>query len=515
MLRLGCVDSITLFSKCHHGLSYHETRAGVRHPHLQTELLARQIEACQEMEVRTPIYLSAGIDEAALQRHPEWAFKEPSGVTFEPLHAGFKAVCFNTPYLDYLCAQIEEVAEKFDGGDGFFLDIVAERRCYCQFCLDGILASHLDPTRDEDVDTFALLVLENYYARTTAACRVKDENKPVFHNGGHIAKGAPRVLAWQSHLELESLPTGGWSYDHFPISAKYVATLNKPYLGMTGKFHTTWGEFGGFKRPEALQYECNAMLALGARCSVGDQLHPSGAMNRSTYELIGAAYSEVAAKEEWIQGAKPISEIALVSPEALQHDASTRIADRDHTSRAEEGAARMLLELHLQVDIVDLERDLSDYKLVILPDEISLSGPFADKLKTHLARGGRVLASGHSGLDPENQRFVLDESVQVVGRSEWNPDYLIATDLAPEFAIRDPFVIHGGAWNVRAADYEVLAQRANPYFNRAWNHFCSHRNTPDAQTSEFPGVIANEKKDAAASCGVSHPIERNTPTIER
>jgi hypothetical protein len=44
---------------------------------------------------------------------------------------------------------------------------------------------------------------------------------------------------------------------------------------MTGKFHTTWGEFGGFKRPNALRYECAAMLAFGSKCSIGDQLHPA------------------------------------------------------------------------------------------------------------------------------------------------------------------------------------------------------------------------------------------------
>ena len=131
MLQLGRVDSITLFSKCHHGLTYHDTKVGVRHPHLETELLTRQIEACREIDVRTPIYVSAGIDEAALQRHPEWAYKEKNGVTFDPLYAGFKAICFNTPYLDYLCAQIEEVIEMYDGGDGIFLDIVVARRCYC------------------------------------------------------------------------------------------------------------------------------------------------------------------------------------------------------------------------------------------------------------------------------------------------------------------------------------------------------------------------------------------------
>jgi len=42
---------------------------------------------------------------------------------------------------------------------------------------------------------------------------------------------------------------------------------------MTGKFHTMWGEFGGYKHPNALSYECSLMLAYCAGCSIGDQLH--------------------------------------------------------------------------------------------------------------------------------------------------------------------------------------------------------------------------------------------------
>jgi hypothetical protein len=46
-------------------------------------------------------------------------------------------------------------------------------------------------------------------------------------------------------------------------------------------------------------------------------LHLNGEMNRDTYELIGAAYNEVEAKEPWCVGATPVSEVALVSSEAL------------------------------------------------------------------------------------------------------------------------------------------------------------------------------------------------------
>ncbi|BDI29005.1 hypothetical protein CCAX7_10560 [Capsulimonas corticalis] len=500
MLREGHVDSVTLFAKCHHGMSYHETNVGVRHPGMAEDLLPAQLDACREIDVRTPIYISAGLDEASIFAHPDWGYKDRDGRVFEPLSPGFKMLCFNTPYLDYLCAQIEEVVEKFDG-DGIFLDIIGARRCYCSWCMKGMLAEGVNPLDDAQAEEYAARVLQNYYARTTAAARSKDPNHRVFHNSGHIPKGGKAAIQWNSHLELESLPTGGWGYDHFPISAKYAATTGYDFLGMTGKFHTTWGEFGGFKRADALRYECAAMLAFGAKCSIGDQLHPSGEMNPDTYRLVGAAYTEVETKEPWVSGARAVSEIALVSPEALRTDQARGAWDHAH---AEEGAARMLLEAHLLFDVIDLDRDLAPYKLVILPDEIVLSGEnaahqaFARRLEAFVGAGGKLLLSGRSGLTPDQTGFAvwtgLADRLTVAGRSPWNPDYLIPTAALPTSPARGPLVIHGGAWDVVPeldSGLQVLALRAEPYFNRAFDHFCSHFHTPDNGVGPYPGAVGD------------------------
>jgi len=459
MLRWGRVNSVTLFSKCHHGYSYHDTAIGERHPHLHCDLLPLQMEACHEIGVQTPIYISAGLDEVSNGRHPEWGVKAKDGKTFDPLRAGFKLLCFGTPYLDYLCAQIEEAATQFEGRTpGVFLDIIGARRCYCRWCLEGMQAAGLNPASDTDADEYAGHVLHRYFKRTTAACRVRESGMRVFHNSGHVGKGDREgALRFNSHLELESLPTGGWGYDHFPVSAKYAATTGLPFLGMTGKFHQTWGEFGGFKRPEALRYECAAMLAFGARCSIGDQLHPSGQMNPDTYELIGAAYKDVEANEPWAVGAENVVDIALVSPEALAGGAG----GHNQTSAAEEGAARMLLELHAAFDVVDLNADMARYKVVILPDEFTLEpgGPLAGKIAAYLAGGGRLLLSGKSGLTPDLSAFAAD------------------LDLG----------------------------RAVPYFNRTWDHFCSHQHTPDDPDAPepTPGALLDAGRGIAY---FAHPI---------
>ena len=48
-LKLGHVDSITVFSKCHHGWSYHPTEVNEMHPTLSFDLLGAQLEACKEI----------------------------------------------------------------------------------------------------------------------------------------------------------------------------------------------------------------------------------------------------------------------------------------------------------------------------------------------------------------------------------------------------------------------------------------------------------------------------------
>jgi len=297
-LKIAHVDSITCFSCCHHGWSYHPTQVGKMHPHLNFNLLRKQMDACHEIDVNVPVYLSAGLSTLVADMHPEWREIgiEGYGSSFYPgpFHPGFSKLCFNSPYLDHLCRLIEEAVRMFPDGNGIFLDIISQGPCCCKWCIADMKKEGYDPKNEEDRRRFARRTLLKYYRATTDAAKSLNQDMPVFHNSGHVVCGDREILPYFSHLELESLPTGGWGYDHYPMSAAYCRKLGShDFLGMTGKFHTTWGEFGGFKHPNALRYECAAMLAQGSKCSIGDQLHPSGKMDESTYEIIGKAYAEV------------------------------------------------------------------------------------------------------------------------------------------------------------------------------------------------------------------------------
>ena len=484
-LKRARVDSITCFAKCHHGWSYHPTKVGAPHPHLKTDLLARQVEACREIGVRVPIYLSAGIDERMAALHPDWVVKHRDGKTYDPFREPwFRILRWNSPYLDHLCAQIAEVAARWKDADGIFLDICWPSLDYSEPTLREMRAQGLDPEREADARAHAFALLDEYHRRATAAARSQRADMPVFHNSGHVAVGCGRYLRHNSHLELESLPTGEYGYDHFPLSARYAATTGFEFLGMTGKFHTTWGEFGGFKRPAALKYECEAMIAHGARCSVGDQLHPSGRLDPDTYRLIGHAYRAVEEKEPWCRDAVPVARIGLFSAERNQHEPR----GFKEASLADQGAARMLQEAHLPYLVLDQAAAWEPFDLVILPDDVVLEGKPLARAGRFLARGGKILASGTSLLDAAGTRFVLDAGVRYAGRSAFDPDYLVAAAGLPGVPVRSPVVIHGGAVHARVGKAEVLARRAVPYFNRTWRHFNSHQHFPDAKADPHPGA---------------------------
>ena len=487
-LQRAMVDSITCFSCCHHGWSYHPTAVGCRHPQLTTNLLRLQMDACHEIGVNVPIYLTAGLNNYAAAQHPEWreitADGQYAGWASGPLQPGFHKMCFNTPYLDYLVRLIEEAVTMFPDADGVFLDIIHQGECCCPKCMADMLAGGYDPSDPSDRRLFAAGILERYFARSTAAARSRNSQMPIFHNSGHVSPAWLPKLRYFSHLELESLPTGGWGYDHFPQTAAFAALTGMDYLGMTGKFHSSWGEFGGFKHPNALRYECGAMLAVGARCSIGDQLHPTARLNESTYELIGAAYREVAAKEPWCADSQKCSEVGVLTLEGFSDSIRALNAPGDI------GAGRLLLEAQLQFDILAPSMNFDGYRLLILPDEIPVDETLRARLNSYLARGGKLLLSGDSVLREDGNGFWLDIGAKDGGPGEFNPTYLWPEQaLQPDFC-HEPFVVYGAARQLHLTDGEELSRIVEPYFNRDYRHFSSHQHTPNRlEASGLSGAV--------------------------
>jgi hypothetical protein len=509
-LKAAHVNSVTCFSRCHHGMIYHDTAKFPerRHPSLTCNLLKEQIDACHARDIRVPIYITVQWDMYTCRRHPEWLQQSAEG-TFpgtKPFEAGFyRRFCLNTPYVDFLEQQTREVCETMPV-DGIFFDIVAATPCCCPWCMQGMLSEGLDPSDPKVRSAYADRVLFAFEERFFSLVKGYHPEASVFFNAGHVGPKHRKMIDSFTHLELESLPSGGWGYLHFPLSQRFARNLDRDCMGMTGKFHTSWGDFSSFKNPVALEFECLNMLALGGKCSIGDQLHPTGKIDQNTYDLIGGVYAKVEAAEPWCEGARPVVEIGVLTPEEF-------VGDGGHGAlpAAAMGATRMLQELRHQFDMVDSQSDFSRYKVLILPDEVPVDETLAAKLSTFLAAGGALLASYRSGLSPCGCSFALPQmGVSLRGEAEFSPDFIVPGELSD--GLRDTgYVMYLKGMAVTPAEgAQVLSPVIRPYFNRTWQHFCSHRHTPAQEPADYPGVVQS------GSCiYFMHPVftqyDRNAP----
>ncbi|TDG00807.1 alpha-amylase family protein [Paenibacillus piri] len=506
-LEAARVDSITCFARCHHGMLYYDSALNPEriHPDLKNRhLLKEQIEACHKRNIRVPIYITVQWDHYTAEQHPEWIGLDEQGCPIgTPVYeAGFyRHLCVNTPYREFLKQHTKEVLDTFEV-DGLFFDIVKTVECSCKYCRDGMAAAGLDPTRASDRMSYATAMMDDFKLELSAFVRQYNEECTIFYNKGHVGVADKPAAAGFSHWELESLPSGGWGYMHFPLAVRYARNLGLDSLGMTGKFHTSWGDFHSFKNQAALEFECFNMLSLNAKCSIGDQLDPNGRISAPVYELIGAVYSQVEKKEPWCAQAKAVTDIGVLTPEEFS-EKELRMPP------ASIGVARMLQESAHQFDIIDSESDFSRYKVVILPDRIPVSQALAAKLDAYTAGGGAVIASFESGLDKQGGEVAWsrlgirlkadqtrDADGQLVrGKAYARGDYV--DYILPQGTIGAGLPQTEHAMYLKGVEVEaqpgseLLAPVIKSYFNRSYKHFCSHRQSPSSGAADYAGVVKN------------------------
>lgn len=473
MLKETGLDSITVFAKCHHGCFYYKDSKFFPHPHLECDLLDEQLAACKEAGVSAKIYISAGYDEHAVQQHPEWLGIYRKGEPQKP--GGFRRICFNTPYLELLKEHTREVVEKYKP-DGVFFDIVANWPCYCEHCIADMKKKGLDPENEEDLWKQSLDVMNHYFDEMEKVVHEISPKTVIFQNSGGFEIGSRSKIDCCEQLELESLPTGGWGYDHFPMMMSYIRRAGKNCIGMTGKFHREWGEFGGYKYKEALRYEAALNLTFGAGMSVGDQMHPCGKLDAYTYEMIGETMRFMKEREPFV-GGKYLAELAMFTP-------------KEGSGRT--GASRILFEGKYLFDVIDEYELENGYPLIVVAQDVALSNTVVAALKAHVQKGGKILAVGQAAWSL--QQNGVDLGVKSMEASKLLPGYFVAK-YPMKAANNTPLVVYGNVYNMEASG-EVLADNYSPYFTREGERFCSHKQTPFDYEKVSPAIV--QGKDGIA-----------------
>lgn len=491
------VESINLFAKCHHGMSYYPTKVGKMHPNLQFDLLGAQIAACREAGIRTAIYTCVAWNELTSAEHPEWRTVDAeTGFSgnkhpFDDSYYGWNALCLNhRAYRELLKAELEELYQRYHP-DGFWLDLVRNFGCICPACLERMEQLGLDPTSRADRNRHNRLSEIQFMKEFYEYLHAMDKDLTVFFNSLPYSLDDGSEPEYSSHLkrnyysfyDIESVPSETWGYTHFPVAVNYINKYDRDICMMNGKFHMAWGDFGTLRNEKALEYELFRAVANGTCVCVGDQMHPTGALEPAVYQRIGKVYQSLQEKEPWLRNTKKVAEVAVLIEQKV-----CDTVDPQAPSLIQEGVCRILTELHYPFDFVDITDDLSPYRLLILPDSVSLTEEMAGKIHAFTERGGKVLATGYSGFDADGRSMLQGMAMRLLGQSKDDTRYIRCDrEIFAEIPPMDHSLYERGA-TVRA-EGRILAEIVSPYFNRSYRHFCGHRQTPPKPAAEGEPAI--------------------------
>ena len=482
-LQEGHVNSINVFAKGHHGWCYYNTEVGKRHPNLNFDLLKAQIDACHEIGVTAQAYVTVGWNVLDARENPEWVSTGKDGINRwakkpgKPMPMGWPTLLPEGPYLELLLKHTEELCKNYDL-DGFWFDIIPLANInYNEWSKKDMEANGVDWTNEDEAWAHHCKKMHSFFQQTNAIIKKYKPNATIFYNwtthrfGDRVFK--ERYFQYNTKQDLEDLPTTWGGYDILPVRAKYFANTGKQLVGMSGKFHAAWGEFGGFKHKDAILYEAANMFSFGAFANFGDQLHPTGKLEKATYDNIGYAYSYIESIEDYCIDAK--------------HKARTGVwlsfTEKDKSLTA------MLLEHQVNFVVANNLEKWNDLEVLILHSGVSLNKEEERRIQNYLERGGKLMILGKGAFN--DGKWAFDIGADYEGESNYKIDYTYVSDKLTDNLVQSPFLNRISAMRVKPdSDTEILAELHEPYFDRTPEHWTSHDNTPyQTEPAQHPAVI--------------------------
>lgn len=497
------VDYIVFPARCNLGTAYYNTQIGIRHAALEYDLIGRLNDACQKRNIALTCYINIGLSHEEGLRHRDWLTIQKEGHVYhgDPLNSFFRQMCYNSPYGPHAVDMVTELLTMHPIS-GLFFDCMMTYPCYGYECMREMKELGVDWEDEEAIHDYNYMKMNRMAQKLTDAAKAVNPEVLLYCNG--IDYEAQDKMG--TYLDFECLPTGGWGYETLQMGARYLRTLGKPVLNMSGRFHKSWGDFGGIRTDDSLEYDLVYGLGNAMRANIGDHFHPRGDINQPVFDMYKRLYDRLRPLEPWVEGATAVTDSAILWQAPYPGYKFMSPSKREFWNQqynAIKGATRLLCELKYQFDIVTEFADWDHYELLVLPDHIVMDEEFAARIRRHLDKGGAILSSAWSGLDPEGKDFVFPEwGAQYLGADPYDPAFFKpAAEFAADLPDMPITLYQRGTDLTPRPGASVLGEIISPYYNRHWDgeHGFVYL-PPDAPTGRACGVL----KDRVAH--FSHPL---------
>lgn len=388
ILQKSHVSYVNIFAKCNQGYCYYPTKIGMVYPGLTKDLFGEMIKELHARNIGVSAYFNVGIDVANLLNHKEWVKQDNI-----PNNYSAGKACFNKPgYVAFIKSIIQEVLDNYDV-DGVFCDCMYIQPCYCEKCKTEMMEKNIDWTDKKQASIFYDTILESF---------VKDVCKMVGTNKHMQIKGYKWDREFEDHIELVCLPNSDMTYDYFLPYAAFARSCGKETTYMAGRFVDGWGDFGGIVSKASLENDMYDALCAGFGFCIADHLHPSQGVIPYLYNNIRQINETLMRYEPYIDGAEYLADIAVI----------TQSANEEMCNHS--GISRMLSELKFGYNIIRENMDFTKYKVLLLPDNVTINNETAKKIEAFMQNGGKVISCGSGGLNICKTDFALEDYRKVI-----------------------------------------------------------------------------------------------------
>jgi Beta-galactosidase trimerisation domain len=165
------------------------------------------------------------------------------------------------------------------------------------------------------------------------------------------------------------------------------------------------------------------------------------------------------------------------------------------------GLTKLLIECHVQFDIVEPDIDFERYRLLVLPDSLQVDVALATRLCAFLDNGGAVLACHNAiRLVETATSWYPQAAASYAGESLFQPSYLKLGAHPIWHELPDyEYALYDGAarWNVEQLD-QRLGLIGEPLFQRSPAHYTSHAQSPFDHLTDYAALWQYERFAALA-----------------
>ncbi len=528
LLQRARVEVAYLYASSCLGICYWPTRVGHPHDGLHgRDILGERIAACQARGMDVVVYTNWW-SKWAYDTHPDWRVVTVKGENtadylWTPGHYG--VCCFNSPYRDFVIAQIEELCSGYTFA-GLWVDMIfwPYTVCYCGHCRRRY---HDETGQDlpkivnwEDPAWVAFqrrreAWMTEVVERITATARRLQPGVSVGHQCAAWSTGWLSGISsafFAQHDYLSGDFYGGAAEQSFICKLFTRLTETPRFEFMTSRCpdltdHTT------MKSRELLEAQAFSALAHNGRFLFIDAIDPVGTMDPRVFAEMGAVFAKTMPYEPFLQAAaKPLADVgvyfnfeSLIDPKENGRRVADISAGRPPVVSAMANLARTLMHGHLAYAVLtpkDLDA-LAEFAVVVVPELFMLSHREVAAFRRYVAQGGRLYVARSTSLlttaGEKQADFLLADvlGVRWLGQTLEEVTYMAPTPAGEAVfspcTAAQPLTIMGSQMQVTAsAAAQVLATVTRPYTDpKDPTRFGSAISNPPGIATAFPAVVLN------------------------